>query len=783
MRSVTWGLMVGCAASALLSASAETPNWPGPQPLNTYGHTGLLEMPSARVMEDGEFAVTVASGPESFRTTLTFQVFPWLEAAFRYGRINNFFALSDPDDPDLLDRSFSLKVKLLSETEYLPAVAIGMNDIVGTGIYGGEYVVASKNWGDFDFTLGVGWGRMGSVGMFRNPFSLIDDRFDTRPTYDPNNDQGGKPLFNSIFRGRDVSLFGGVVWQTPVDGLKAIVEYSGDKYVVEDSLGLYHPESQWNFGLSYRYDSLLEGTLSYLYGDTISFRVSVRFDPTVETMKVMEPTPLPPAVRPAEQRPGGAVSRVEDVPVRSAEKIEAIGLRGVSHAASDDKWSLEEYARTGNALLAQNQGTGGGGSSMQEIMSSGRWNDVPAIRQQIIDSLKALGEAQSLGIEAVDLKKDYVAVYYNNTHYIRETDAIHRMLRVLTTLPPSVEHFYITSVVGGLPSTEVQMTRSAYERAVQQFAAVDDLVDYVKIAPGGMEIPDDAIRFADTYPRFSWEILPRPRTLLFDPDKPFRLGLTLSIGGSVEFEGGWRIEGNWTSDLIDTVDDPKPGNSVLPHVRTDFRLYRDQGQHGIESLLVSKIGKLAPDIFYEVRAGLLEDMYGGIGGEVIWRPEGSDIAWGANIYYLKQRDFDRLFEFRDYDVVTGQVSMYWQDAIWRGVNVNVHAGRYLAGDWGGTVEVTRKFESGVEIGAYATLTDVPFEEFGEGSFDKGLIIRVPFGWIAPFNTQYTVSTYLASLTRDGGQRLYDRNPLWEKVRRTNESEIRRTWKLDVTPGL
>jgi hypothetical protein len=780
MRSITWGLMAGCASLALLSASAGTPNWPGPQPLNTYGHTGLLEMPSARVMEDGEFAVTIATAPESFRTTLTFQVFPWLEAAFRYGRINNFFADVKPEKPDLLDRSFSLKVKLLSETEYLPAVAIGMNDIVGTGIYGGEYVVASKNWGDFDFTLGMGWGRMGSAGMFRNPFSYLDDRFDNRPVYDPNNDQGGKPLFNSIFRGRDVSLFGGVVWQTPIDGLKAIVEYSGDAYTTEEAVGIYKPTSQFNFGVSYRYDSIIEGSLAYLYGDTISFRVSVRFDPTVETMKVMEPTPLPPAVRPPEQRPGGAVARVEDVPVRSAGQIEAIGLRGVVHAASDDKWSLDEYAKTGNALLAQNQG---GKGSMQEIMTSGRWNDVPAIREQIIASLKALGESQSLGIEAVDLKKDYVAIYYNNTHYIRETDAIHRMLRVLTTLPPSVEHFYLTSVVGGLPSTEVQLTRSAYERAVNQFASVDDLLDYVKIVPGGMEIPDDALRFADAYPRFSWEILPRPRTLLFDPDKPFRLGLTISIGGSVEFEGGWKVEGNWTSDLVDTVDDPTPGNSVLPHVRTDFRLYRDEGQHGIESLFVSKIGKLSPEVFYEAKAGLLEDMFGGVGGEIIWRPQGSNVAWGINAYYLKQRAYDRLFEFQDYDVVTGQVSMYWQDAIWRGVNVNVHAGRYLAGDWGATFEVTRKFESGVEIGAYATLTDVPFNEFGEGSFDKGLIIRVPFGWIAPFNTQYTVSTYLASLTRDGGQRLYDRNPLWEKVRGTNEAEIRRTWKLDVTPGL
>ena len=117
------------------------------------------------------------------------------------------------------------------------------------------------------------------------------------------------------------------------------------------------------------------------------------------------------------------------------------------------------------------------------------------------------------------------------------------------------------------------------------------------------------------------------------------------------------------------------------------------------------------------------------------------------------------------------------------MDVNVQGGLYLAGDYGATFEITRKFDSGVEIGAYATLTDVPFDEFGEGSFDKGLIIRVPFGWIAPFNTKYETSTYLSSLVRDGGQRLYDVNPLWDSLRETSEPEIRRTWALDVTPGL
>ena len=775
MRSFLCALLAGSALVFPQAAHAESGRWPAPQPLNTYGHTGLLEMPSARTMRDGEFAVTLSQGPESFRTALSFQVFPWMEASFRYSRINNYFA---SEDKDLLDRSFSLKLRLVDESEYVPAIAIGVQDIVGTGIYGGEYIAASKAFGDFDVTLGLGWGRLGSDGMFRNPFSYIDDRFDDRPVYDPTDDKGARPLFNSIFRGRDVSLFGGVVWQTPIDGLQAIVEYSGDAYRDEAARGVYEPKSQVNFGLAYRLDALLEATASYLYGDTFSFRLTLRFDPTTETMKVFDKPPVPPSVRPPEQRPRNVVTR--GVPGRDEPVIDLTGLRGIQYASASGDWSLDDHVRTGNALVADT-GEAAPPGSMQEIMTSGRWNEVPAMRQQIVDGLVKLARDQSLGLEAIDLKSDYVAVFYDNTRYNRQTEVIHRLLRVLTTLPPSVEHFYLTSMANGFPSTEVLVSRSAYERAVQQFATVDNLLEHTRISAAGLDIPDDAIRLGDEYPRFDWSITPRPRTLVFDPNEPFRFGLTLKLGASVTFEDGWSVSGSWTSDLVDTVKDPKPGNSVLPHVRTDFRLYRDQGRHGIESLMLKKTGKLSPEVFYEVKAGLLEDMFGGVGGEIVWRPTGEDWAIGADLYYVKQRDFDRMFAFRDYDVVTGHVSLYWQNAGWRGVNVNVHVGRYLAGDYGATFEITRKFDSGVEIGAYATLTDVPFDDFGEGSFDKGLIIRVPFGWIAPFNTKYETSTYLSSLVRDGGQRLYDVNPLWDSLRETSEPEIRRTWALDVTP--
>ena len=42
-----------------------------------------------------------------------------------------------------------------------------------------------------------------------------------------------------------------------------------------------------------------------------------------------------------------------------------------------------------------------------------------------------------------------------------------------------------------------------------------------------------------------------------------------------------------------------------------------------------------------------------------------------------------------------------------------------------TFSLSRTFNNGWEIGAYATLTDVKFSTFGEGSFDKGITLKAP----------------------------------------------------------
>jgi hypothetical protein len=64
------------------------------------------------------------------------------------------------------------------------------------------------------------------------------------------------------------------------------------------------------------------------------------------------------------------------------------------------------------------------------------------------------------------------------------------------------------------------------------------------------------------------------------------------------------------------------------------------------------------------------------------------------------------------------------------------------------------------VGGFATFTTVPFDRFGEGSFDKGIYIRFPFDIFPGQATRSTATAVLRPLTRDGGQRVLAENPLY-----------------------
>jgi hypothetical protein len=166
-------------------------------------------------------------------------------------------------------------------------------------------------------------------------------------------------------------------------------------------------------------------------------------------------------------------------------------------------------------------------------------------------------------------------------------------------------------------------------------------------------------------------------------------------------------------------------------------------------------------------------MFAGVSGELLWYPHGNRLALGAELNYVAQRDFDQLFGLRDYQVATGHVSAYYD--LGHGFQAQLDVGRYLAGDLGATFSLDRRFENGWNIGAFATLTDVPFDQFGEGSFDKGIRLTIPLDWISGRPTRARTDLVIRPILRDGGARLNVDGRLYELVRPANGTELTDGW--------
>lgn len=272
----------------------------------------------------------------------------------------------------------------------------------------------------------------------------------------------------------------------------------------------------------------------------------------------------------------------------------------------------------------------------------------------------------------------------------------------------------------------------------------------------------------------------RARTLYEAPRKPLSgelsLGYRQSLGGpdsfllyqfSVDASGEWRLRDDfWLAAqasvrVLDNYDSFKyTGPSKLPRVRTFIREYLTTSTVTLPNLQLSKTWQPATDVYTMAYGGLLESMYGGVGVEWLYRPFGERWALGADLNVVQQRDFEQDFGFRDYRTTTGHVTGYF-DTGFQDIQAKVHVGRYLAKDNGVTVDLSRRFHNGVSLGAFATLTDVSREEFGEGSFDKGIYINIPFDLMLGRSTRNVANITWNPLTRDGGQRLNRRYTLFD----------------------
>ena len=153
-------LLSGLALAISSACHAELRTWPDPTgpSQSDFGGTGLMQMPDARFGREGEFSVNYRDNNQYRFYSSSVVLFPWLEGTIRYTDVRTRKYSSDEDfsgDQSYKDKSFDFKVRLWEEDYSLPQVALDKRDIAGTGLFDGEYLVASKMAGPVDFTFGI----------------------------------------------------------------------------------------------------------------------------------------------------------------------------------------------------------------------------------------------------------------------------------------------------------------------------------------------------------------------------------------------------------------------------------------------------------------------------------------------------------------------------------------------------------------------------------------------------------------------------------------------------
>lgn len=667
----------------------------------TFGTPGLVDMPTAQSAPDGELTTTLSYFGGMTRTTLSFQITPRLSGSFRYTGIQNWVASTGEGT---FDRSFDLRYRILDEGKYLPNVAVGLQDFIGTGIYSGEYLVASKSIGPkVVVTGGLGWGRFGSFNGFTNPLSKVSSSFETRPQ----RRRGGVVASSKWFRG-DAAFFGGLAWQaTPKLTLKA--EYSSDAYGTEVTRTGFKRNSPYNLALDYEVFKGVNLHAYYMYGSEFGMGVTFKLNPK-------EPAIL-----------GGSETAPQPVRVRLAK------------TANDLGWT--------NQLNAQTD-----------------------LRKATSDLLAADGMA----LEALSVSPRSVTLRVRNLRYTASAEAIGRSARILSrVMPDSVETFNIIPVVRGIPVSKITLRRSDLE--VLEHAGDGAAQSYARAKITDTAGSSGGLVFGEgLYPKFTWGIGPYLSTSYFDPDSPIRAELGLQASASYDIRPGLVLSGSIGKRLVGNIHTATRGaDSNIRRVRTDSVIYSREGDPAIDDLTLAYYFRPGKNLYGRITAGYLETMYGGISSELLWKPVDSRLGLGVEVNLLQQRDFDQLFGFQSYQVATGHLTAYWD--MGNGFYSEASVGRYLGGDVGGTLKVERVFKNGWRVGAYATLTDISFDDFGEGSFDKGLLFTVPLDHFVGSPTGRKSNITLQPLTRDGGARVNVDGRLYGTVRDYHDRDLENSW--------
>ena len=607
---------------------------------NNHGVLGLINMPTARIYEEGSVGVTVYDGTPDQKITVTSSPYDWLEASFFYTNIQGK-PYPGFEYQDYKDKGFNLKLKIKEEGIF-PAIAIGINDIAGTGFYSAEYIVASYGINNLDFHFGVGWGNLNKDdSKFKNPLVYISDKFESRPLqYE---DQGGQFQLSRYFSDKNISPYFGFSYAI---NPKILIKLERDTTNTNSRISFDEPKSEFSLGMDYIINKNFVSGLSFERNNYISLRFTYKID----------------ASKSEDSSGYGGFKSIEKIPnqdeytsfIRSIEN-NGIGVNKLVESADFIGLELTQYMHPNLDIV-------------EDIIYSAK-----------IDS----------GV-AKDLKVDY-----------RIAD-------------------------------------------LQAFSNFDEKED------------KNIVYAREKKPNFSSRNRLNIRPFLAAREGFFRYSIFAENNTQWVMKDNFHFTSNIKYSIKDNFDDLViPPEDVYPkQVRSDIKDYLREYDNGviIGRAQFDYYKTLSKNNHIMLTAGVLEDMYSGYGFEYLNFNSKNNYAYGFEIFNVKKRDYKMRFGTLDFQTTSAFANFYYRNSFMVPFDMKISHGKYLAGDIGTTIELMRTFKNGTQLGVFASFTDVSSEDFGEGSFDKGIFFNIPI-------YRNFVNYSWRPLTKDPGAKLIRMNTL------------------------
>ena len=687
----------------LICIPAKTDNY------NSLGQVGLINTPSAEVFDEQSIFFTLTKNEFYKLGTITATPFNWMEASYFYYRPDDLYWGSAVGL--FLDKGFNVKFSYDPESIYLPTVAVGLDDFAGTGNFTKEYIVASYDFNNFKFNLGLGWGKfVGDTNIINDPLSFISEGLNERPTVSENYEQGGNPSYDKWFRG-DATIFSGFSIKIPkIKNLVFKIENNPFDYysfaccgegLSSKSFEIRNKKSNYNFGLSYQTERFGNIDLSYIKGDTLNLSISFGF------------------------------SSKKSIRKKDKFKPDIVDNNFNQDQKNEFYYDLLQNLNA-NKLYLQTATISENDISLT-IDSEEHINPITySSRAAFITN--EVAKKNNFTFRKIDVGQITRGIEINNVSFRSSDINNEKLVQVLLK------------------------KRSEITNPDPIGFKSDDFKPNIPFPIIIYNIEPDFRIHLGSPQRFGYTGLGAKL------NTEIQLNRNVAISSSI---------GQGFTDNFN--DKPHTPTSAMEEVRTEILLYLQESDDlYIKNMFVDGIWPLRKKVYSRVSFGYLEEMFAGVSTEILYKPFTSNLAVSYELNLVKKRDYDGRFDLLEYETITSHLNIaYYHPS--SNILTKWSYGKYLAKDRGYTLDLSRKMPSGWQAGIYFSRTNVSAEVFGEGSFDKGFYFKIPYNVFSKNNSKRSTSFGLKTMTRDGGAKLLIQNRLIDSFYGSTLTEINENW--------